>query len=388
MAGFAGSKSSLSPLTAFGEILSAEPTLKVDLQFPYNINTDLVTTTVAGTGSVAQLLGNAVVSSGGTAGSSASLSSKRVLKYNPGQGASIRFTSIFTTGIAGTTQISGFGDTMDGLFFGFNGATFSILRRAAGVDNWIAQSAWNKDKFNGSGESTVTLDPTKGNVFQIQYQWLGYGALEFYIENPSTGDFVLVHRISYANANVVPSIQNPSLSLFVFASNGAVASTVAVSVGSMAGLVEGRESDLATIHSTRNSKTLTTEQSIFTIRVDTAFAGVSNRVRITPAILTVASDAPTNFSTFRIVLNATLGGTPSYTAIAANRSVVSVDVAGTTVTGGDEIQAVQVFRGGGQILYLDDLDLSLNPGDILTVSGQQAGAAAVLAASLNWKERF
>ena len=43
--------------------------------------------------------------------------------------------------------------------------------------------------MDGTGPSKQTLDPEFGNVFKIQYQWLGFGAIIFSIENSVTGDF-------------------------------------------------------------------------------------------------------------------------------------------------------------------------------------------------------
>lgn len=71
------------------------------------------------------------------------------------------------------TQLMGVGDDLDGFFFGYNGSSFGILRRQNGTDNWIPQSAWNNDTFDGNGRSGVALNATQGNVYSIQYQWLG-----------------------------------------------------------------------------------------------------------------------------------------------------------------------------------------------------------------------
>jgi hypothetical protein len=55
-------------------------------------------------------------------------------------------------------------------------AVGSFAQTIAGVnptDVWTAQTAWNgADIFDGNGLTSVTLDPTKGNVYQIAYQWL------------------------------------------------------------------------------------------------------------------------------------------------------------------------------------------------------------------------
>ncbi len=55
------------------------------------------------------------------------------------------------------------------------------------------------------------LDYTKGNVFDIQYQWRGAGNFNFFAGNPATGRLQLIHQIQNLNVGTVLSIQNPSL---------------------------------------------------------------------------------------------------------------------------------------------------------------------------------
>ena len=55
------------------------------------------------------------------------------------------------------------------------------------------------DPLDGNGYSGATLDPTKLNVFQINFRWLGAGQIRFSIENPLNGDMIVFHEIRYAN---------------------------------------------------------------------------------------------------------------------------------------------------------------------------------------------
>ena len=56
------------------------------------------------------------LSTGAAANSSAQILSKEPIKYNPGQGGLVRFTGIFTIGVANSTQLIGIGDSGDGYF--------------------------------------------------------------------------------------------------------------------------------------------------------------------------------------------------------------------------------------------------------------------------------
>ena len=155
--------------------------------------------TTASSGTVISSPPFAVVSTGLSPTGSAFFQSKYSSHYRTGEGVAVVFTSIFTSGTGGSVQYVGLGDSQDGFFFGYNGEIFGILYRKGtyGVtvtqvtvtDTWIPQVSWNQDPFNGTGASGVVLDPTKGNVYKIQMEWLGFGDINFFIENPNNGDF-------------------------------------------------------------------------------------------------------------------------------------------------------------------------------------------------------
>lgn len=480
--------------SAFGELATAEPTPIVQLQFPYNINTDIVEKRENNLGTVTQADGMAVMESGASANSAAHLLSLVPLKYHPGQGAIARFTALFTTGVANSIQVVGVAEVGDGFLFGFNGAAFSILRREGGVPetqtvtvttgavtatgditinldgvaktvavtsgdsarqvavkiadadfsdtglgwstfvnnatvifkawsdgnkagtfslvdtdttgvvgsfaetiagasttlNWVAQTSWNRDTFDGNGQSGVTLDPTKGNVYEIRYQWLGFGAIDFLIENPSTKEFVLVHRIEYANANTEPSLQNPTLPLHIMAKNTSNTSNLTVKTSSMGGMIEGRAFDQSLLEGMENTITNlgTTELPILSIKNNVVHQSKINRVRVRPEFLSLATES-TKPVIFRIKVNPTLTGTPAFADVNAATSVVSTDTASSGVTGGREVFTTVLGKTDSEIIGFHDLDRKLNPGDVLVVTAEAtSGSNQEVAVSITWSELF
>ena len=484
--------------SAFGDLVVAENTPQVQLQFPYNINEELVSTQINNAaGSVTITDNMATVSTGASANSLAAVFSRKTVRYRPGTGIMIRFTAVFSAGVANSTQLIGFGQTEDGLFFGFNGTNFGVLRRSAGAthiekftvttgavtasgnititldgddkliavtsgdstaevarkikatdfsqvgDGWkvfiggsviefvsfingvragsftftdtdttgvvIAnttiltgvstgetftnQTAWSEDVMDGGGEnnpSGMNLDPTTGNVYAIQFQWLGYGPIRFYVDDNEVGDFVEVHRIKYANDAVVPSIRNPSLPLCVEAINTSNTSDIIIKSSSLAGFVEGRDPPNGATHSEENTKTniTTAENAILTIHIDPVFQGAKNRAAIRPLVATVAADG-NKLATFRVYINAVLGGSPSFSAHNADTSVISVDTATTTITGGDQLTSIQIAKAGNGEIDLSALNIEMEPGDSLTVTGVFAtGGSGELSASVTWKEEL
>jgi hypothetical protein len=484
---------SLDQKTAFDEVLMAEATPVVQLQFPYNINTGIIEERENNLGSVTQADGMAVLQSGAGANSAAHLLSKVPLKYESGQGALARFTALFTAGVANSAQLAGVGEVGDGLFFGFNGDTFSILRREQGkpevqtltittgavtatgnitinldgvsklvavaqddtarevavkiadadfsdtglgwsatvhnatvifkawsagdkagaftlvdtdttgvvgafaetiagvstTENWVAQASWNEDPADGTGELPI-LDPTKGNVYQIRYQWLGFGLISFAIENPTTGKMHTVHTIRYANANTIPSLQNPTLPLHVMSKNTSNTSNLTVKTSSMAGFVEGRIVDTALLHGASNTITnlASTELPVLSIKNNLVHQGAINRVRIRPELITLATESSKPVI-FRVRLQPTLTGTPAYADVDAALSVVSVDAAATGLTGGREVFSITLGKLDSQVLDVSQLRNKLNPGEHITITAEAvSGSSQEVTVAVTWNELF
>ena len=95
------------------------------------------------------------------------------------------------------------------LEIGSNGPSFNIIK-TFGITNTISvpQSAWNIDPLNGSGPSGITLDFTKGQIYAMDYEWLGLGRVRFgfYIN----GSLIYAHQITHLNALSAPYITSPN----------------------------------------------------------------------------------------------------------------------------------------------------------------------------------
>jgi hypothetical protein len=95
--------------------------------------------------------------------------------------------------------------------------TFSeSLAGVAATDTWIPQSSWNGDKMDGTGPSGFNLNPSMGNVYQIDIQYLGFGPIVFKVEVPHAGNnpaFVTCHSINFNNSQASTSVSQPSFPL-------------------------------------------------------------------------------------------------------------------------------------------------------------------------------
>ena len=140
------------------------------------------------------------------------------------------------TDLTGTFSISSTG-TLSGTYTNLqNGSTPN--------DNWTYQSDFNIDKLDGTGKSGMVIDPSKLNVFTIDFRWLGAGRIRYSIEDPATGCLFPFHMDYYANKNTVPHISNPSMRIGYGVVNAApligTGETVIVQGASMMGAIEGQ----------------------------------------------------------------------------------------------------------------------------------------------------
>lgn len=376
------------PSSAFGDLRSTELTPQAQITFPYNINTDIVNVNEVLGGTIIQANSMAVLQTSTNTAGEAKLDSRQILKYRAGLGGLVRYTGLFTTGVVNSEQIIGVGDDEDGFFFGYKDADFGIIIRKNGVDEFIPQTTWNIDVMDGNNgtdnPSNVLLDTTKINVFEIEFQWLGAGQIDFHIEDPHTGHFVPVHRVKYANNNTDPSIYNPSLPLHAHVKNDGNNTNLTLKTASMAAFCEGKSIIAGPIRSFGNLKTIDTEEALFSIRNKSIYATKTNRISSFIKELTVGNDI-NKLAVIRVYRNATLGGIPVFTDINTTNSPIQTDIAGTTVTGGDILFEATVGKDSGADYTFNTPDIDIRPGDTLTFTAESETTGDVRASAV-WVE--
>ena len=390
-----------SPVSAFWDLRVAELSPQFQWSFEYTVdNTDININTVVNGGTVTQSNGMACIGASTTIASTAMFQSKKPAKYRPWLWGLQRFTSLFTTGVADTEQYAGLMDKRwssaafaNWYAIWMNGETFSVLRwRNDILVESISQSNFD-DPLDGTGTSAITMDITKLNVFEIQYQYLGAGAINFFIEDPKTGFFIRFHTIKYANANTQPSTHNPNFHFTMFTNNKATTSDLIIKSASYAYFVEGK-TKFTELHQPQNSSwiqtknTVTTETAIFTIRNKTLYVSKTNFIDIFLENVTTSIQASSanNLGNLRLIKNATLWWTPSFTDINTSNSVVEIDTAWTTVTWGKEILSSTLAGKNDKLSWnLTTFDIIINPWESVTLAWQSANSATINWGLL-WKE--
>lgn len=119
-----------STLTTFGELRTAQihPTAYGDFKYDL-INSEVWSTTVAGTGASAAASGGLLTLSSGTdATGTSTVQLRRMVKYRPGMGTLWRGTAMFSADPgAGNFLLAGVGNPNSGYYFGYVGGLFGIL---------------------------------------------------------------------------------------------------------------------------------------------------------------------------------------------------------------------------------------------------------------------
>jgi hypothetical protein len=492
-----------APRLPFGSVHTENITPIFQTDAVYGINSGQVTSVVSGTGAIAGTDSSFVLSSGTTIYSQAVLLGRKRLRYRAGQGVIGRFTALYTSPVANSYQIAGFGHAEDGVYFGYgntsdltdtrfgilyvsrgvrevktltvtagasssanatvtlngtgftvaltnasnvyrtvwelsqgtytgwdaypSGATVIFVRKSAGTtagtqsfsagttgasasivqtyagvastDVFIPQASWNGDKLDGTGASGVTIDPTKGNVFQIMIQYLGYGSMVFQVEvcgtNQNNADFVTVHTIKLPNTLTKTSFGNPAFPFTSAVYSAGSTTNLTVKIGSFAGFIEG----LKKLHGNRFTyvNTLTTVgasnyQVLFTIMNSRVYQG-----RVNQAVLNIISVSGalkhTSPCIFYLIKNGTLAGNPNFTTLSTNSCSV-YDTASTTLTysTGDQLIWTGHLGDTGEIDHHFGANSSmeeftLQPGEWLSLCAKSVtGTPSYVTGTINTRE--
>lgn len=339
---------SSEPVTsAFGDLSVAEFRVHSGWTFAYNINPGTIREQIINGGVVSHSGNMAVCSSGIDPNGVAFIRTDASLSYTPGIGALVRFTVLFDTPQENSQQLIGLGDNSDGWFFGYNGLDFGILRRAKGIDTWIKQTDWSENV-------RASLDPTKGNVYQIRFQWLGFGMQYFGIEDSDSGKIMDVHRIKYANLNTETSVDVPSLPIAMGVANSGNIIPLSIKSPSAIAGSEGEAfpEPLTTLEGYEYPLTpmVIGDNYLFSIKNPGTYAGKDNKLYLEPRLLTLAVDG-TRAITFKVLFNAVLTGAV-FADISPLTTPAQADTVATAFSGGQTLLSLAIARDDTAIIDL------------------------------------
>jgi hypothetical protein len=391
------------PHAAFGEISTAENTATCQVDFVYGINTNLTSNTTSNNATVTSSTGMAVLTTGAQVNSVATLVTKEYVKYRPGQGSMSRFTALFTTGVAGSTQFAGpGGGSVDGIGFGYNGTSFGVLYRHNSTDTWIPQSTWNYDTMLGGTTSGKILVPTNLNVYQVKFQYLGGGNIFYYILNDFTGRWVLVHMVKNAGNLTAPNLRNPSMPVRFEARNTTNTSALVIKSASIGQFLEGPRRFLGprgALDALNISVADLTQTNIMAFRNATTFNGTPNYAIVHIRQISFSankSPQPSGCVNLRIIRNptTTFASFTPYSGTTANggvtitsgNSVMSSNVAASTISGGQTTYTSTLSIGDSQTIDVTEYDINIYPGDVICFVAYSSVASVTVGTSTVWNE--
>ena len=262
------------------------------------------------------------------------------------------------------------------------GAWVQLVIGLGSIRDFVAQADWNQNKM-------IDLDPLMGNVYQIQFQYLGFGAIDFFVEDSASGAFVLVHRIGFANKNTTPSVTNPTFRVGWLSIN--VGSTVSMRVqGSSAGaFVEGMSIRDTPPRSANNEQLSVTTAltNVLSVRNRISFGGKVNRAEIFPALVS-ASSQTNKAAFFKIILNPTFAAPVTFSYLDKVNSIAEEASDSVGVSGGQEIGSLTITDTGSTVLRFNEGQVTaIFPGTILCLAAQMSsGAASDCQATATWQE--
>lgn len=270
--------------------------------------------------------------------------------------------------------------------------TVSVVQTGkAHTDTWTYQSDFNIDKLDGTGTSGVTIDPSKLNIFQIQFRWLGAGEIRWAFENPTNGDLIYFHHIHYSNRNTAVHLDNPSFRIgyAAYNSNATTITDAHVHGASMMVAIEGNLVDNSWptgAHVIKKNLAQDTVHQLMTLKNKMIHRDKINLRRVQLKTLTVAfqGNDPAVISLF---LNGTFSTTQTFEKV-ADYSCVAVGKGTGTFTYANEqplAEFVIPINGSGNF-DLESLGLVIPPNSRLNLAISSSQGISSISAAVTWVE--
>lgn len=187
---------------AFGRLRVSEPYTIFDstLRFTDDIRNWDTSNTGSANAAHSITTSSMLMNVGTTSGDKVIRQTKRYFNYQPGK--SLLTLNTFTMQPKqNVRQRVGYFDAENGLFLEHDGTGLFIVKRTkvsgSVVDIRVPQSEWSEDKFDGTGYSKITLDPSKTQILWFDIEWLGAGTTRAgFIIN---GVIYTAHKFHHAN---------------------------------------------------------------------------------------------------------------------------------------------------------------------------------------------
>ena len=276
---------------------------------------------------------------------------------------------------------------------GTGSGTFTTSQ--AGVDqteHWTYQEDFELDKLNGTGVSGITMDPSKLNVFTIDFRWLGVGEIRFAMENPNTGDIFFFHFEHFSNRNTSPHLDNPSFKIGYAAYNttsGTITNSYVTGASMMAaieGLTELNAFPTATGSVESGNLTANDLHHVMSIKNSRIHRDKIN-LRLQTFLRLSLSFEGNDPAQVYLILDGGLSVPHEFARITEWSSTLVCNEVGTfDVTVGKPLAVYALSSNGAGTFDMESLRLTLPPNAVLSVAIRSGQAMAGVRGALTWLE--
>lgn len=325
----------------------------------------------------------------------------RRFNYQAGKSQLGIFTGVLGAPVSGNSKKIGLFDDSNGVFFDSTDSTVGVNVRTftsgSAVDNRIVQSSWNLDKMDGTGESGITLDFTKTQIFFIDFEWLGVGTVAF-------GVFVdrqpyYVHFQNHANSLTTVYMSTPNLPIrYEIENDGTGASDTLVQICSTVISEGGQQETGLTLGLNRGATSFQTNNNsniypLVALRLNSSYLGST----VKPESFSIVCTTSAAYAWY-LILDPTVTGTAlSWTALSNSSIDYDITTTNATTLSGGTILKTGVSRetnnGGSGVnnTLVNDFALGSDiagTAQTLVLAVQRVnGASETFFAGLNWLDQ-
>lgn len=282
-------------------------------------------------------------------------------------------------------------------------ASFGASPTITGIlatNEYVPKTLWNVDTCNGNGPSGFVLDQTKGNTYEIYYSWSNFGIARFYVLNPTTGNPMLVHRMTTNNTSTTPLIVNngmPLIAANINTTNVSLASSLKISL--MLSSVEGDRifryfGHPRSFSASKSVSGSTAETVLIALRPKLIFHGKTNFGDILFTSLSTTTSGNKSI-TFNIIKNPTFSNNATINWTQLNNvtnsfMLFSGETTNMTITTGIRLFSFTLRSTNDQVTTeLINQGINITFGDIICITAKPSSSTTSdYDASINWIEDF
>lgn len=329
-------------------------------------------------------------------GDSITRTSKRYHKYIAGVSNTIMMTVNAGMPKENVLKRWGYFDEYNGIFFEHNGLEAGLVIRSnvtgTPVDTKVVQADYNGDKLDGTGVSGITANPSKSQIFWIDFQWLGAGIVRWGLVAPD-GSKILIHTMKNTNNNNTVYMSSANLPIrHEITNTGNTASATEMKIHNSVVIMNNNNPNFSgPRYSVAIPSSVSIDNnmlSVLTFKQKDLFKGAINHSVASPVLISLWSDKTIAYN---IRKKTTFSNTPTYTDVGVE-STVEYSTDAVISTTGDVVAACGILDSGahkvdlyGMFSYLTEC-LSENDEYTLMIKTLIPAETGNVIAGICWEE--